>query len=96
MDKAFVIKDEQGNFVGSEMTLALIEGEWYYLYHTGISDGFTGFTNPERAKIRLNEFQGISDRHKFGKTFSLELISDYDIPEGETICNKIIPVEAVA
>ena len=96
MDKAIVIKDQEGNFVSGRMTLTVIDNEWYYLYHTGITNGLIFYTNPERAESRLNYLQSISDRYEFGKSFSLMLISDHDIPMGETICKKIIAVEAAA
>jgi len=97
MDKSIVIKDQEGNFVSGRMTLGIIDGEWYYSRSTGLTSGLIFYTNPERAEYRLDYLQSISDRHGFNLTFSLlELISDHDIPVGETICKKIIAVKAVA
>jgi len=91
MDKVFVIKDEQGNFV-DRMGLGIINGEWYYSRSTGLTSGLIFYTNPERAESLKNNFQAISDRYNFGKTFSIELMSDSDIPKGKTVFSKIFPV----
>jgi len=96
MDKALVIKDQENNFVSGRMTLTLIDNEWYYLYHTGITNGLIFYTNPERAEFRLNYLQSISDKFGFNKFFSIELISCSDIPIGETIVSRILPTEVAA
>ena len=90
MEKAFVIKDEQGNFVNL-MGLGIIDNEWYYSHSTGLTEGVRFYSNPERAESICNNFQAISDRYGFNKTFSLESVDVNDMPNGETICNKILP-----
>jgi len=90
MEKAFVIKDEQGNFVNL-MGLGIIDNEWYYSRSTGLTPGVRFYTNPERAESICNNFQAISDRYGFSKTFSLASVDINEIPEGKTICNRIFP-----
>ena len=91
MEKTMVIKDEQDNFV-NRMGLGIIDNEWYYSRSTGLTSGVIFYSNPERAEFICNNFQSISNRYNFGKTFSLESVNIDDMPEGKTVCDKIVAV----
>ena len=94
--KSIVIMDNNGNFVGNKINIGINNGEFFYLYRTGNCDGFSGYTNIERAEKKLEQLQAISDKYEFGLVFSLQIINDADIPEGEVIVKKLFAKENVA
>jgi len=91
--KLIVIIDNNGNFVGNRINIGMNNGQWFYLYKNGMCDGFSGYTNIERAENKLNQLQAISDKYGFNLTFSLRIIDDTDIPMGKTIVSRIFPTE---
>jgi len=94
--KSIVIIDNNGNYVGNRLNLGIDNGEWFYLYRTGMCDGFSGYTNIERAENKLKQLQSVSDKYGFNLTFSLKIVDDSDISIGKLIVDKIFPSEAVA
>lgn len=73
----WVIQDTNGNFISFQRTK---KGDVYYLKFSGITTGFSSFSNEDVAKEKI-----ILLNSKYGNIFTLKCVNSENIPRGKRI-----------
>lgn len=89
MNAIWTIKDSEDNYVTANRCFILTDEGWFYCSFTGLTTGFTFYSNELTAKRELEELRNFNNKYNFGKKFYLEYIDIKKIPNGKRNIEKL-------